>query len=450
MLRIYTIVSLVVVLVAGSALVVLYRSMVTRDIVADAESNNIALAQRALEPAGSELVDFLAAVARGAGRGAEPIAVPPRLDRALREMTRGPRVIGIKIFNRDGVISASTKSSLIGASESTNPGFMSAIDGRVVTRSIERGSAHRFDTAAAGLDLVESYVPVPLGTSSPQGVLEIYTDVTPFVQRAERTETRFLIFAVLIIAGLYAVLLLIVRWALSIVDARQGRIGDESALMTLLSQRSLRREEVVRKKLSLDLREDIAQTLSAIKLKLENAYGAATRDESDVLKSVVPGLQGAIGQVRAIATELRPPGLDDFGLVTAIKAMGREFGTSHPGIRVALQFKGSEGAIPSPLQIVIYRNIEVALNAIAALREHCDIWVDLHVGFRTVTLEIKEEGSKAYANGTMDLGEHTGSPLSPFRERTVISGGTISIARNEGGALILRASWNLQTGARRA
>ena len=450
MLRIYTIASLVTVLAAGSALVVLYRSMVTHDIVADTEYNNIALVKRVLDSIGPELADYLAATARVAKQGAEPIAIPPALDRALHEMTRGSSVIGIKVFNRNGVISASTKSSHVGVSEKGNPGLMSAIDGRIITRSVENSSSNRFDSSAAGRDVVESYVPLPLGRAPALGVLEIYTDVTPLVQQAERIEFKFLAFAALIIAGLYAALLVIVRWALRIADARQDAIGDDSALVTLFSQRSLRREELIRKKLSVDLHEDLAQTLSAIKLALENAPGVATRGESDMLKTVIPSLQQAIGQVRAIATELRPPGLDDFGLVAAIKALGRDFGATHPGIRVAFQFKGKEASIPLSLRIVIYRNIEVALAAVGTFRTAIDVWITLHVRFRAVTLAIKEEvTSETPTLGVIDLSGSTGSPLSPFRERTVLSGGRHSIARSESGALILRASWDLQTGARR-
>ena len=447
-LRIYMIASFVAVLAAGLALVVLHRSIVTHDILADTENNTIALAQRFLDPIGSDLADYLTAAARIAGGNAEPVAIPLALRRALHEMTRGSRVIRINIFNRSGVISASTKSSHIGTSETGNPGFMSAIDGRVLTRSIESRSSHGFDSI--GLDVVESYVPLPLRAAPAQGVLEIYTDVTPLVQQAERSETKFLVFAAVIIAGLYAALLLIVRWTLGIVEAGQNKFGDDSALVALFSQRSLRREELIRKKLSVDLHEDLAQTLSAIKLTLENATEVATHGESDTLKSVIPGLQQAIGQVRAIATELRPPGLDDFGLVAAIKALGRDFGATHPGIRVAFQFKGNEASIPLTLRIVIYRNIEVALAAVGALRTAIDVWITLHVRFRAVTLAIKEEGTSGTpAVGVIDLSESTGSPLSPFRERTVLSGGRHSIARNESGALILRASWNLQTGARR-
>ncbi len=348
------------------------------------------------------------------------------------------------------MISASTKSSHIGASERDNPGFISAIDGRMMTRTADDNAAHRSDFAARGLQLVESYIPVPLGPASPLGVVEIYSDITPFLQKAERSEVRFLAFAALIIAGLCVALWLIARSVLGIRDAPQDTIGDDSALVTLLSQRSLRREELARKKLSFDLREDLAQTLSAIKLALERDHLAAGRGESDIMKSIVPDLQDAISRVRAMATELRPPGLDDFGLVAAIKALARDFGATHPNIRVALQFRGEEASIPVPLQIVIYRNIEVALNAIGIVGTACDVWVALQVRFRTVTLVIKEEWSaEPPMSGMVDLAGSTGSPLSPIRERTVISGGRLSISRKKDGALILRASWNLRNGTRR-
>jgi signal transduction histidine kinase len=450
-LRIYAIASLLAILAAGSALAALYHDMVAHDIVAETGDDDVAMVRRALEPVSGDLAVYLTAVSTAAGQGAEPNTIPPVLARAFREMTREPRVVGINVFNRNGVISASTKSTHIGASERDNPGFISAIDGRMMTRAAEDNAAHRSDFASNGLKLVESYIPVPLGPAAPLGVVEIYSDVTPLLQGAQHSEVRFLGFAALIIAGLCVALWLIARAVLGNRDATPDTIGDDSALVTLLSQRSLRREELARKKFSFDLREDLAQTLSAIKLALERDHAAVGRSESEIMKSVVPDLQKAINQVRAMATELRHPGLDDFGLTAAIKALAREFGAAHPNIRVALQFRGGEASIPVPLQIVIYRNIEVALNAIGMVGTACDVWVALQVRFRTVMLVIKEEWSADPPRSDLaDLAGSTGSPLSPIRERTLISGGRLSISRKKGGALILRASWSLRTGTRRA
>jgi signal transduction histidine kinase len=154
-------------------------------------------------------------------------------------------------------------------------------------------------------------------------------------------------------------------------------------------------------------------------------------------------LQAAIGQVRAIAMDLRPPSLDDMGLVATIDALCRDFGDSYPDIHVEQEITAPESAIPPRLKIVVYRIIEAALKLIGRRGQATEIRIALHMQDRTLALSIEDDGTTFIsATAAAEAGaDAVHSPLSAIHERTVISGGRLLVARGKEGGLSLRASW---------
>ena len=139
--------------------------------------------------------------------------------------------------------------------------------GTPAVEMVYRDRFNVFDKETEEDNLVQSYVPVRRRPTEPvAGVFEIYTDVNSLVAEAERAEIKLVAITILILAALYAMLLMIVRKARDIIAAQQQTIQDKNAVLEELSRRNLRREERDRKKAADDLHEGLAQTLSAIKL----------------------------------------------------------------------------------------------------------------------------------------------------------------------------------------
>jgi len=451
MLQYYSIASFVTILAAVGVMAVLYRNVTVDGIVALAEKHNLALAQAAFSPIRSALADYLVAATGEDGNDVKSVPLPRPIAEAVTELMRDSLVIRIRIYNQNGVFSSSTKSSEIGTNDADNPGILSAMSGQVWAKLDPHVTPNHIEGTTENGNLVESYIPVRRGSNEPiLGVIEISTDVKAVIQQAERAQIQILAATLLILAVLFAALLMIVRRARDDVDAEKQIARERTETLELLSQRSLRREDVERKKFAGDLHEGLAQTLTAIKLAVETARvgSAAGVDKPDLLKSVVPDLQNALQQVRAIAIDLRPPSLDDLGLVPTINALCREFGKLHPGIRVEQQIKGAEALIPAPLKIVIYRNIEAALKIIGDQGTANEVRILLRVQDGRLTLTIEDYGT-AVPSSMVALEMDTQSPFSPIRERTVISGGNLSIARNKAGAITLHASWERQAGTRK-
>jgi len=76
-------------------------------------------------------------------------------------------------------------------------------------------------------------------------------------------------------------------------------------------------------------------------------------------------LQEAVEEVRRICKNLRPPILDDLGILAAISWFCREFMNIYHNIRVEMETLLEEEEVPRDLKISIFRVLQEAFNNIA-------------------------------------------------------------------------------------
>ena len=105
-----------------------------------------------------------------------------------------------------------------------------------------------------------------------------------------------------------------------------------------LSAQLLEAQERERKRVARELHDGLGQTLSAMKFRIENTIGALDPEEqaesADALKNLVSMAQRAVEEVRRISKNLWPSILDDLGLLPTISWFCREFGETHPHVRI--------------------------------------------------------------------------------------------------------------------
>ena len=401
LLRFYSIASFISIFVTAALLTLFYRHVTIQGIVRLAERSNLALAQTTLNSVKPALIEYLNSVANLSRHEIAERKLSSELARAVTNLTHETSIVRVKIYNRHGIVAFSTKPSQVGKDQSNNPGFVSAINGRVLSSLIYRDTFNRFYGESSEEDnLMQTYVPVRNSPAEPiQGVFELYADVTPLVKENERIMFIILAGAEFILALLYFVLILVVRRARNIIEAQQQTIRERTATLEILSARLLKSEDLEKKKIANDLHEGLAQTLSAIKANVESSrlLIAAGDEKARSLDSIVPVLQSAIQEVRTIATDLRPSSLDDLGLIPTISWYCREYERLHPGIRVIREISLTEDLIPLPLKIVIYRIIESVFENIAQHSYTDRIVLALLAEEDAITLEICDSPSEPSA-----------------------------------------------------
>lgn len=110
-----------------------------------------------------------------------------RVDAKIHEAMKRGRVFKIKVFDLRGITVYSSVHKGIGADQSRNPGWSSAMQGVPASKFVHRDRFNSFDGLVENRDLLQSYVPVHSPGAKLAGVFEIYSDVTPFLAQIDAT-----------------------------------------------------------------------------------------------------------------------------------------------------------------------------------------------------------------------------------------------------------------------
>lgn len=203
---------------------------------------------------------------------------------------------------------------------------------------------------------------------------------------------------------------------------------------------TVREEE--RKRISLEIHDQLGQELTSLKLDLSwlkgrlplRGPGAGAMQER--LQSMMKSFDTAIRTVRRISTELRPAILDSLGLKAAIEWQAKEFQT-RTGIQVRLTLPSADiGLDPEPSTAFFRIFQEILTNAARHSRAtRLDILLQRKDG--RLLLEVDDNGKGLSAKALTDpksLG------LLGMRERALLFGGEVSIhgSRAKGTSVAVR------------
>jgi signal transduction histidine kinase len=153
-------------------------------------------------------------------------------------------------------------------------------------------------------------------------------------------------------------------------------------------------------------------------------------------------VQGAVEEVRRIQKNLRPPTLDDLGLLATISWFCREFEGVYSDIRIEREVDLEEENVPDPLKIVIYRVMQEALNNVAKHSRTNVVRLALRKNDGRIEMQIQDNGVGFEPKEVFSRNEsERGLGLFSMKERTELSEGRFSVeAAKEAGTTIL-ASW---------
>jgi signal transduction histidine kinase len=450
LLRYYSVASLVSILATATLLIWFYRQVSYQGIVQLAEQSNLTLAQSAMNALNPALLDFLNATAdlHPNPNGAGHTLLPPELAGSIKSMMQNRSIVRIKIFNRQGVVAFSTSPAQIGSVQSHNQGFITAINGEVDSFLVYHDTFNSFDAATEEDNLIQTYIPVRASPTEPiLGVFELYTDVSPLVLQTERHEFIIMVGTILSLSALYTVLFILVRRANHTIELQQRTIRERTQTLEVLSAQMLESEESHKKKIAFELHEGLAQTLVALKLKVENDRRHHKENDAaaESPESIIPLLQEAIREVRTIAIDLRPPSLDDLGLLPTLNGFCREFEQQHPPIRIERHISLQERDIPTPLKIILYRIIVSVFDDMAQHmntgRIHLALWQDED----TLVLLLDDTATEALdrtVTPLMNINPKLRAGFARMEELTTLSGGVFSASYFSGGGTTLRAAWS--------
>jgi signal transduction histidine kinase len=140
--------------------------------------------------------------------------------------------------------------------------------------------------------------------------------------------------------------------------------------------------------------------------------------------------------------DLRPPVLDDMGLLPMLSWFCRRFQTVYSTIRTEPEIGIQEGEIPDVLKIVIYRLVQEAMNNIAKHSKADLVRISLQKMDGRLEVTIRDNGRGFNLEEVISKeSAEKGLGLSSMRERTTLSGGTFSVESDNREGTAIRASW---------
>jgi len=235
-----------------------------------------------------------------------------------------------------------------------------------------------------------------------------------------------------------------VRMVGSMMDVSERKRSQEQlqasrAALRLLAARQHDVREHERTRIAREIHDSLGQALTALKLQLVAAQTAAGHEAPALrerLSETALMVDDLVKTVRRIATELRPPILDQLGLPAALEWMAQDF-TRRTGIPCQPTILPTEGAINDELATALFRIVQEALTNVSRHAAATRVQIELGLKSGCVTLEVRDDGNgitESAANGPGSLG------ILGMRERAAALGGVLEVApRSNGGTRV--AAW---------
>jgi signal transduction histidine kinase len=203
---------------------------------------------------------------------------------------------------------------------------------------------------------------------------------------------------------------------------------------------SAREEE--RRRLRRDLHDGLGPQLAAQTLKVGSARVLLMHDQQAadrLLAELEDDIQHALADIRRLVYALRPPALDELGLVGALRASAAQYlqrnqggvvPSSANGLRISVEAPEVLPPLPAGVEVAIYRIVQEALANVVR-----------HAGARTCRVRVWVDGALHLMVTDDGVGlppePRTGVGLASMRERAEELGGTCEVERGpEGGTRV--------------
>lgn len=199
-----------------------------------------------------------------------------------------------------------------------------------------------------------------------------------------------------------------------------------------LTQRLVTAQEDERLRISRELHDEAGQALTSLKISLD-LLRSGLPAEQESLRARLADVAGLADEtmetLRTLAHDLRPPGLDAFGLNVALEGLCYDFSA-----RTALpvRYHGLDlPELPTAVALSMYRLVQEALTNIAKHAEATQVEVNVARGDGQLELSIADNGKgfPAEADAPRQRG---GIGLVSMRERAELLGGTLDIETSPG------------------
>jgi signal transduction histidine kinase len=200
--------------------------------------------------------------------------------------------------------------------------------------------------------------------------------------------------------------------------------------------------EEERRRLRRDLHDGLGPTLASLTFKIDAARNLLTQDSERadrLLEEVRHQTQETLAQIRRLVYNLRPPALDELGLLSALREQATSY--QHRGLQILIEAPECLPPLPAAVEVAAYRIAREALTNVVrhAEAQQCLLRLCLHES--VLTLEVSDDGKGIADDHRIGVG------LLAMRERAVELGGKCGITRGPSGGTTVQVNFPLGVAA---
>lgn len=191
-----------------------------------------------------------------------------------------------------------------------------------------------------------------------------------------------------------------------------------------LSQRLLMTQENEKRLLVRRLHDELSQTITGLRLTLGTIAPEADEKIKEQLVASVAVLDALVETTRNLSMALRPPMLDDLGLLSTLSWYCQHY-FAKTGVVVEFVHDGIAGRFPPDVETSAYRIVQQALDNVARHAGSNEVVVCVSANRKNLHVEVSDQGKGFDAD--LALRFQPSSGLSEMREWAALLNGRLSI-----------------------
>ncbi len=213
-----------------------------------------------------------------------------------------------------------------------------------------------------------------------------------------------------------------------------------------VAARALSAAEEERKRIARELHDETAQMLAALLIRIRLVSRAG---DADAVAALLEEMRREIGEalegVRRFARGLRPPALDELGLVPAIESHVRALQES-TGVQVQVEADDVDGLLSPQEELAVYRIVQEALSNVVRHAGARGAWVRIAREPGCLATTVRDDGH-GFSPARV-LADRAGLGLFGMHERAAYLGGRVEVQSEPGAGTTVRVEVPVADGPR--
>ncbi len=212
-------------------------------------------------------------------------------------------------------------------------------------------------------------------------------------------------------------------------------LRDSTEQLQAMSRRLVDVQESERRQFSRELHDRVGQNLTALSINLDILKTQISGNGNETFRSRLDDaatlLESTAGSIENVMSELRPPMLDDYGLLPALQWYAKEF-SNRTGIQVNVDGDERIGRLTQASEIALFRIVQEALNNVAKHAHAGHVHITLERSDSELIMSVSDDGVGIDTASNSASRRRPGLGMVTMRERTQAVGGEFEIGAAAG------------------